>query len=213
MKVKVQKKKETKEYDLISSWDDVTLDTWMALIDVDKDTASQEALKTIKKLSNIPEELISELGITDVAEIMKHFTKLQKDADFKHKKIIKIEDVEYGFHPKLDDITLGEYADIETFIKNGLEKHLPELCAVLYRPVTEKKNGVYTIEAYDGEITMRAEEMRKMSATQVQSAMVFFWNFVIELLKIMPSFLMERIVKMGKESQMETLQRNGVGLA
>ena len=35
--------------------------------------------------------------------------------------------VEYGFHPDLDSITLGEYADIETFIKNGIEKNLPEL--------------------------------------------------------------------------------------
>jgi hypothetical protein len=27
----------------------------------------------------------------------------------------------------LDDITLGEYADIETFIKNGIEDNMPEL--------------------------------------------------------------------------------------
>ena len=49
--------------------------------------------------------------------------------------------------------------------------------AILYRPVTEKgENNVYTIAAYDGNISIRAEEMKKMAAEQVQSALVFFCN-------------------------------------
>ena len=64
--------------------------------------------------------------------------------------------------------------DIETFIKQDIEKNLPEVMAILYRPIVEEKNKVYTIQAYDGNIAIRAEEMRKMSAEQVQSALVFF---------------------------------------
>ena len=107
--------------------------------------------------------------------------------------IIKIEGVEYGFHPDLDSITLGEYADIETFIKNGIEKHLPELMAVLYRPIKEKKNDIYIIDAYDGNIRLRTEEMKKMSAQQVQSALVFFYTLGKELSEILPLYLMERL--------------------
>ena len=40
------------------------------------------------------------------------------------KNVIEIDGVEYGFHPNLDDITLGEYADLETFIKMGIKRKL-----------------------------------------------------------------------------------------
>ena len=195
MKVKIKKKAETKEFEAINDWSDVTLDKWLKLVDIDKDSSSKEALETLKQLTNIPEDLIKELSISDVSVIMEHFTKLQTEAETELKNIIEIDGKEYGFHPKLDDITLGEYADIETMIVNGLEKNLPELMAVLYRPITEKKNDKYTIESYDGEIAIRAEEMRKMSAQEVQSAMVFFWTFAMDLLRVMPSFLLARVNK------------------
>ena len=195
MKVKIKKKAEVKEYNAINSWDDVTLDKWLKLNKIDKNSAGKEALETLKQLTDIPENLIKELSIADVSVIMEHFTKLQSEVDNDVKNIVEIDGKEYGFHPKLDDITLGEYADIETMIVNGLEKNLPDLMAVLYRPITEKKNGKYTIEAYDGEIAMRSEEMKKMSGQQVQNALVFFWTFATDLLRIMPSFLMARVKK------------------
>ena len=84
--------------------------------------------------------------------------------------------------------------------------------AILYRPITAKgENGVYTIEAYDGNISIRAEEMKKMSAEQVQSALVFFWSLGKELSEILPLFLMERLNKMGKELQLKTSQKSGDG--
>ena len=190
MKVKIKKKAETQEFNVINSWDDITLDKWLKLVGADKHTTGKEAQETLKQLTDIPEKLINELSIKDVSVIMEHFDKLQEEATSELKNIIEIDGKEYGFHPKLDDITLGEYADIETFLQAGVEKHMPEICAILYRPVTKKKNGKYTIEAYDGEIDMRAEEMKKMSAQQVQNALRFFFAFVTDLLMIMPSFLL-----------------------
>ena len=84
--------------------------------------------------------------------------------------------------------------------------------AVLYRPIVEKKNDVYTIEAYDGNITIRTEEMKKMNAEQVQSALVFFWSLGNELSKILPLYLMERLNKMGSNLEAKVLQKSGVGL-
>jgi len=88
---------------------------------------------------------------------------------------------------------LGQYADLETFIKNGIEKNLPEIMAVLYAPIKEKKNDIYIVDAYDGNIRLRAEEMKKMSAQQVQSALVFFYTLGKELSEILPLYLMERL--------------------
>ena len=211
MKVKIKKEGKTKQYKLISSWEDVTLEKWLELIDLETGSKSNEAIETITALSNIPKQLVKELGIQDVAVIMGRIAKLQAEQNSSLKRIIEVEDKEYGFMPDLNSITLGEYADIETFIKEGIENRLPELMAVLYRPIVEKKNDVYTIEAYDGNITIRTEEMKNMNAEQVQSALVFFWSLGNELSKILPLYLMERLNKMGSNLEAKVLQKSGVG--
>ena len=213
MKVKIKKQGKVKEFKLIKKWSDVTLEKWLKLIDFHNESKSAEALKTKSALSDIPKKLIKQLELKDVAVIMSNIAELQKKQDSSLKRVIEVEGKEYGFHPDLDSITLGEYADIETFIKNDIEKHLPELMAILYRPITEKgENGVYTIQAYDGNIRIRAEQMKKMSAEQVQSALVFFYHFVNVLLKTLPSYLMERLKEMKMQLQQNHSQKNGVGL-
>ena len=196
MKVKVKKEGKVKEFKLISSWEDVTLEKWLKLIDFETGSKTEEATETIAALSNIPKQLVKELALSDVAVIMSRIAELQQEQDTKLKRIIEIDGVEYGFHPDLDSITLGEYADLETFIKGGIEKNLPEVMAVLYRPIKEKKNDIYIIDAYDGNIRLRTEEMKKMSAQQVQSGLVFFYTLGKELSEILPLYLMERLKEM-----------------
>ena len=196
MKVKVKKEGKVKEFKLISSWEEVTLEKWLKLIDFETGTKTEEATETIAALSNIPKQLVKELALKDVAVLMSKIAKLQQRQDTKLKRIIEIEGIEYGFMPDLDSISLGQYADLETFIKNGVEKHLPEIMAVLYAPIKEKKNDIYIVDAYDGNIRLRAEEMKKMSAQQVQSALVFFYTFGKELSAILPLFLMEQLKEM-----------------
>jgi hypothetical protein len=211
MKIKIKKKNKTKEFKLISKWSDVTLEKWLKLIDLETGSKTKEAEETIAALSNIPKQLINELSIKDVAVIMNRIAELQQEEDSSLKRIVKINEVEYGFHPNLDEITLGEYADIETFIKNDIEKNLPELMAVLYRPVTEKKNDIYTIAAYDGDIRMRTEEMKQMSAEQVQSALRFFFVLGKELSLILPSYLMEKLKEMKEQLPQNPLRKSGRG--
>ena len=185
MKVKIKKEGKAKEYNLISSWEDVTLEKWLKLVEVETESKTKEAEDTITMLSNIPRDLVKALSIRDVAIIMSKIAELQQKQDSSLKNIIKVEGKEYGFHPDLDSITLGEYADIETMLKNGIENNMPEVMAILYRPIVEKKNDVYTIEAYDGNIRIRAEEMKKMSAEQVESALRFFFALGKELSTIL----------------------------
>jgi len=211
MKVKIKKKGKTKQYNVISKWSDVTLENWLKLVEAETGSKTNEALETIAALSDIPKQLVKELGIQDVAVIMSRIGELQQEQDSKLKRIIEVEGKEYGFHPDLSSITLGEYADIETFIKNGIENSLPELMAVLYRPIVEKKNDIYIIEAYDGNISIRAEEMKKMSAEQVQSSLFFFYNLGKELSKILPLYLMERLNKIRKDLQTKVSQKDGDG--
>ena len=157
MKVKIKKKGKEKEFKLISSWSEVTLEKWLKLIDLQKGTKSEEAKETIAALSTIPKDLIVQLELKDIAMLMNSLSKIQAKQDSSLKRIIEVQGNRYGFHPNLDEITLGEYADIETYVKIGIENHLPELMAILYRPIVEEKNNVYTIEAYDGNISIRTD--------------------------------------------------------
>lgn len=214
MKVKIkQEGQKTKQFKLINSWSDVSLDTWLKLIEFETGSKAEEAEETIAALSDMPKQLINQLSLRDVAVIMGEVAKLQAGQDSSLKRIIEIEGVEYGFHPNLDDITLGEYADLEMFIKNGIEKHLPEIMSVLYRKVTEKTDsGVYTIEAYAGDLTIRAEQMKKMSAEQVQSALVFFYNFVSVLSMTSQSCLIQVLKEMKEQLPQNPSQNAGDGL-
>ena len=214
MKVKIKKEGKKETYNLINSWEDVNLETWIKLIELESGSKSKEAEETIAALSDIPNKLIKELSIRDIAVIMNQLAEAQSKQNTVLKKIIEIDGIEYGMHPNLDDLTLGEYADIETLIKGDLEKNMPEMMAVLFRPIIEKgeSNNVYVIEGYDGDLTLRTEIMKKMSAEQVQAVLFFFSTLGKELLLILPLFLMERNQEMAQTIQTETLQNVGDGL-
>jgi hypothetical protein len=212
MDIKIKKKNKVKKFKLINKWEDVTLERWVKLINFKEKTKSSEALETIAALSDIPKDLISQLELRDVAIIMNKIAELQAEQDGSLKKIIEIEGKKYGFMPDLDSITLGEYADLEQYIKMGVEKHLPEIMAILYRLVTEEtESGIYTIEAYDGNINIRAEEMKKMSAEQVQNALVFFYRLGIAFAMTLGSYSTSLLKEMKMQSPQNPLPTNGHG--
>jgi hypothetical protein len=212
MKIKIKKKDKSLTYDLIDSWSDVTLEKWIELISIETGSKTKEAEETIAAFSDMPKKLVKELALRDVAIIMGKIAELQTKQDTLLRKVIEIDGVEYGMHPDLSEITLGEYADIETIIKNGLEKNMPDLMAILFRPIKERNGEVYTIEAYDGEISIRAEEMKKMSAEQVQSCLVFFWRFVNALSLTLPSYLIQTAEQIVDKLQTEISQKAGAGM-
>ncbi len=53
MDIKIKKKGKTKRFKLISSWEEVTLEKWLKLIDFQKGTKSKEAEETIAALTTI----------------------------------------------------------------------------------------------------------------------------------------------------------------
>tara|TARA_R100000700_G_scaffold16281_1_gene22490 strand:+ start:204 stop:830 length:627 start_codon:yes stop_codon:yes gene_type:complete len=197
MKVKVKKEGKLKTYKVVDSWKDVTLEKWQQLVLGKKKSKTQEAKETIKALSTLPIKLVEEMSLSDVAAIFEKLSNLQIEG--KLKKVFEIDSVEYGFLPDLDEITLGEWADIEHYIKDGIDKNMHKIMAVLFRPVTSKEGKMYSVQAYkDGR--ERAEKFRKkMNAEQVQQSLVFFWSLGNELLTTLPLFLMEKMNKIQAE--------------
>ena len=107
---------------------------------------------------------------------------------------------------------MGEYADIETLIKDDLNAALPDLMAILFRPITETENDCYSIEAYDGDIGVRREIMRKMNGQQVQNALVFFWSLGKKSLIIMQSYSTEQTTEIISKTLAKTSALDGGGL-
>ena len=206
MKVKVKKEGKLKTYKIVDSWKDVTLEKWQQLTLGKKKSKTKEAKETIKALSTLPIKLVEEMSLSDVAAIFEKLSNLQVKG--KLKKVFEIDGIEYGFLPDLDEITLGEWADIEHYIKDGIDKNMHKIMAVLFRPITSKEGKMYSVQAYkDGR--ERAEKFRKkMNAEQVQQSLVFFWNLGNELLTTLPLFLMEKMNKIQAEMN---LAKSGVG--
>jgi len=191
MKLKIEKDNKVKEFNLITEWKDVSLETYGKLIDYKEGNNSQEALHMIKAMSDIPKRYAKALRLSDVSTILSKVATIQTLDKGAFEHIIRIDEVNYGFHPNLDEITLGEYADMEHFIGDDYMKNLDKIMAVLYRPITKRNGQQYSIEAYDGNIEERVKILKKMSAKQVQGALVFFWSFASVLLKSIQSYLME----------------------
>ena len=97
----------------------------------------------------------------------------------------KMRNKEYGFIPKLDDITYGENKDISSYMKwDTMHKAM----AVMYRPIILKQRRKYLIEDYEGSHKY-SEIMKSAPMDVVMGAMLFFSNLTNDLLSYIPNFL------------------------
>jgi hypothetical protein len=107
-----------------------------------------------------------------------------------HKLIprFKMGGVEFGFIPNLEEMTQGEFVDLDTYISDWQEIH--KAMAVLFRPITKKVNDKYQIEDYNGSITY-SEVMKHAPIDVVLGATVFFYHLGNELMNSTLTYLEE----------------------
>jgi len=86
--------------------------------------------------------------------------------------------IEYGFIPDLDEMSLGEYIDLDNNVSSWEQMHLA--MNVLYRPIKTSKLGKYNIEEYD---VKNPEAMKDMPLGAAIGSVFFFYNLGIELSK------------------------------
>ena len=211
MQVNIEQGGKQNKFNLITNWDDVSLETYGKLIDYKKGSKTNDAVHILKAMTDIPDKFLKTLELHDALTILSKVAIEQNEDDSLLKERFTVDGVTYGFHPKLDNITLGEYADIEHFVELGFKDNLPEIMAVLFRPITKESENGYSIEAYDGDIEERTKIFKTMKAQQVQSALVFFWSLGSALLLTLKSFSIQDHLKEQLKDLTEILQENGVG--
>tara|TARA_R100000900_G_C3316021_1_gene160640 strand:- start:161 stop:805 length:645 start_codon:yes stop_codon:yes gene_type:complete len=99
-------------------------------------------------------------------------------------------DKEFGFIPKLDDMTFGEYVDLDNYFNEW--ETMDKAMGVLYRPITLKRKGQYVIEEYE---TANKYNMGEMPLGIVMSSLLFFWNLKNELLTHIVNYLQKEGAK------------------
>ena len=148
---------------------------YMKILDAHKDQEHTEDLVNFLNMKLV--EIFCNVSLRDVSEIP--YSEYRKILDilnqaFSEKpKLINrfmLLDVDMGFVPKLDDISLGEYVDIENNISDWQKIH--KAMAVLYRPVNFKSKDKYGISPYKVNEEIQ-ELMKEMPLDVVMSSMLF----------------------------------------
>ena len=177
------------ELTIPTTLNDIKLVQYQKFLSIAKDNEEGEFLqqKMVQLFCGIDLKDVAQIKYKDVTEITANINKLfTKDNAFIQR--FKMGGVEFGFIPNLDDMTTGEYMDLDNYITDWDTMH--NAMAVLYRPITNKLGNKYQIEEYKGSITY-ADVMRHAPLDVVLGAMVFFYTLGNDLLKSTINYLEE----------------------
>ena len=186
---------------------DVTLGQYQKFVKIQK--ANQDptfiAQKMVEIFCKIDLKDTFKIKVTDINEIVAILNNL---FDKKPELIteFKLNNQEYGFIPKLEDISLGEYVDVDTYLADWDNMHLA--MNVLYRPIKMKYGGKYDIIDYEAK---ESDKMKDMTLDVVFSCLIFFYNLGIDLSNNMMDYLMDKRLINHTEEEINSAT-GGVGM-
>lgn len=91
----------------------------------------------------------------------------------------QVDNIKYGFHPRLDAMTFGEFVDLDSSLTDWDSMH--DAMAVLYRPITKSVLSSYDIEDYKPD---QEHNMKEMPLEAALSAIFFLIDLEKELMTI-----------------------------
>lgn len=109
-------------------------------------------------------------------------------------------EVEFGMNPDLNNLTTGEYVDLDRYISDFETLH--NAMAVLYRPITANKGDFYEIEDYEAS-SKYADYMKYMPVSVALGAYVFFYRLGMKL----SSLTMDSSLKQMSKEQLSQVEK------
>lgn len=162
--------------------------------------------KTIEIFCNIELKDIARIRIAEVSEILKHLNELLQHKP-KLTTTFKLGVYEFGFIPKLEDLTAGEYIDIENYL--GDTQTLHKAMAVLFRPIKNKVNKLYTIEEYESS-DKYSEVLKYMPLDVALGCMLFFSTLLNDCVNGLTDYIQSEVDQ--SEAVKNLLEKSGVGI-
>jgi len=154
---------------------------------------------------------VAKIKLKDLNGLIKHFTEVFSEKPQLIRNF-KIKNIEFGFIPNLENISFGEYVDIEHHLKDWSTYH--KAMAVMFRPIKEKYKDKYSIVDYEPNEDM--QDLMKFAPLDVAiSASVFFWSLGSELLQATLTYLKNELTKSKDLTNFRkefSLANNGVGI-
>ena len=163
-------------------------------------------LAMVSIFCDVSVEDIKKISSKDFIDISNQLTNVLKETPTHIEKFV-INGVEFGFIPNLENITAGEYIELDTLFKD--EETYLEQMAVMYRPIVSKHKNLYRIEPFES-TEKHKDIMIAAPISAYLGSKVFFFFFFNELLESFQLFLImggKEVTDLG-----EVLATNGVGI-
>lgn len=162
--------------------------------------------KTIEIFCNIELKDVARIRIAEVSEILKHINDLLQQKP-KLTQTFKLGVYEFGFIPKLEDLSSGEYIDIESYLSDTQTLH--KAMAVLFRPIKTKVNKLYTIKEYESS-EKYSEVLKYMPLDIALGCMLFFSTLLNDCVSGLTDYIQNEAEQ--SEQVKKLLAKNGVGI-
>lgn len=202
------------EITIPSSISEIPLMNYQKFLKVQKNSNDEEfiAQKMIEIFCGIELKEVVKMKLTSINDLVLHFNQIFSVKP-KFQPRFKIGNMEYGFIPDLENISFGEYVDLDNYLSNWDDYN--KAMAVMYRPITETRKEKYNILEYNGASEF-SEAMKYAPMDIAIGASVFFWTLGSELLTATLNYLKTETKKMTQEqatlAQELSLEKNGVGI-
>ena len=191
----------------VPSLSEITLEQYQRFLKVQEINKEDEyvlQLKMIEIFCNVDYKDCRKIKFSDVEKIIEVLTKTFQEKP-ELVTTFKMGGVEYGFIPNLQEISFGEYIDLDSFLPS--EQDLHRAMNVLYRPITNKAAGKYSIVEYDIDTK---EIMKQIKLDAVLGSLFFFQSLGLELLNVTNNYLQEELEKQPQFQQ--DLEKSGDGI-
>ena len=196
------------EINVPTSLSEVTLGQYQKFLKIAEDNPEGNFLnaKMIEIFCGIPLSDSYKLKMSSVAAIIDILNELLSQTP-KRVEQFTMNGVQYGFIPDLDEMSLGEYVDLDGSASDWNNMHIA--MNVLYRKIKIKKSGKYNIVDYNVE---NPEKMKDMPLDAAIGSLFFFYNLGMELSK-------HTILYSSNQAEMEAYQEqlisetNGDGIS
>ena len=167
------------EINVPTSLSEVTLGQYQKFLKIAEDNPEGNFLnaKMIEIFCGIPLSDSYKLKMSSVTAIIDILNELLSQTP-KRVEQFTMNGVEYGFIPDLDEMSLGEYVDLDGSASDWNNMHIA--MNVLYRKIKIKKSGKYNIVDYNVE---NPEKMKDMPLDAAIGSLFFFYNLGMELSK------------------------------
>ena len=176
-----------------TSLDEIPLKRYQDFLKLQKNSNDEEfiAQKMIEIFCGIELKDVAKIRMTDLNDLIQHFNKLFNEKS-QLKRSFKIDKYEFHFISNLEEITFGEYVDLENYLQDWDNYH--KAMAVMYRPIKTRNTKGY--ELIDYEPNPDIQDLMKFAPLGVAiSASLFFYNLEKELLTATMSYLQREMKK------------------